>query len=113
MAHFLDHTWEYVDLASRMGKQTTTFWPQGTSPSQISQYLGEALDHLNPPRVPGSPAPPRLPVPGSPLPAPTSGGSVQVGSQNSGAIGQFFPASGETIVRNEMRAIGRVLGVLP
>ena len=113
MGHFLDHTWEYVDLASRMGKQTTTFWPQGTSPSQISRYLGEALDHLNPSAVPGSPPPPRLPAPGSPLPAPTSGGPVQVGSQNSGAIGQFYPTSGETIVRNEMRAIGRILGLLP
>ena len=113
MGHFLDHTWDYVDLASRMGKQTTTFWPQGTSPSQISHYLGEALDHLNPPAVPGSPPPPRLPAPGSPLPAPTSGGPVQVGSQNSGAVGQFYPTSGETIVRTEMRAIGRILGLLP
>jgi len=113
MAHFLDHTWEYLDLASRMGKQTTTFWPKGTTPSQISQYLGEALDHLNRPVVPGSPPPPRLPAPGSPLPAPTAGGPVQVGSQNSGAVGQFYPTNGETIVRSEMRAIGRVLSVLP
>ena len=113
MGHFLDHTWEFLDLASRMGKPSTTFWPQGTSPSQISHYLGEALDHLNPPALPGSPPPPRLPAPGSPLPATTGGGPVQVGSQASGNVGQFFPTSGETIVRNEMRALGRVLGILP
>jgi hypothetical protein len=113
MAHFLDHTWEYVDLAARMAKPSTTFWPQGTSPSQISHYLGEALDHLNPPPVPGSPPPPRLPIAGSPLPATTSGGPVQVGSQGNGNIGQFYPTSGESIFRNEMRALGRVLGILP
>jgi len=113
MAHFLDHTWEYVDLGVRMPKPSTTFWPQGTSPSQISHYLGEAIDHLNPPPVPGAPLPPRLPIAGSPLPATTSGGPVKIGSLANGIIGQFYPTSGESIIRIEMRAIGRVLGILP
>ena len=103
MPHFLDHTWEWTNLASRMNKPSTTFWPEGTQPNRISGYLGEALDFLNPGGGP------RLPLPGTPLAAPTSGGGTQVGSQASGAIGQFFPTSGVTIPRDEMRAIGRIL----
>jgi hypothetical protein len=108
MPHFLDHTWEYLDLTLRMNKKTT-FWPQGTSPSQISQYLGEALDHLNPP---GSSLP-RLPQPTSVTSATTSGGGVQIGMLNDNRILQFFPTSGETILKAEMRAIGQLLGIWP
>jgi hypothetical protein len=31
--HFLDHTWEYVEINARVNK-STTFWPRGTTPEQ-------------------------------------------------------------------------------
>lgn len=111
MDHVLDHTWEYVDLPSRFNKPSTTFWPVGTAPEEVSQYLGEALEDLNPPAAPGAPsgARPRLPLADQALDAMTSGGPTRVGSQQSGRIGQFFPLMGESILRREMRAIIRLL----
>jgi hypothetical protein len=45
--HFLDHTWEFVNIDARLSK-STTMWPQETTPQQITDALGQALDHLNP-----------------------------------------------------------------
>jgi hypothetical protein len=107
MQHFLDgHTWEHLDMASRLNKNSTSLWPPGTSPTSIQKWLGEALDSLNPA---GSTM--RLPVPGTPLTATTAGGTVRIGSRLGGMIGQFFPIGigFVSIVRDEMRAIGRIL----
>jgi hypothetical protein len=38
LLHFLDHTWEFCRLGARANKPMTTFWPQGTSPSQFVAY---------------------------------------------------------------------------
>ena len=45
-AHFLDHTWEFVNIDARVSK-STTMWPQGMTPQQIADELGQALDRLN------------------------------------------------------------------
>jgi hypothetical protein len=104
LPHFLDHTFEYIDIAARLNKPGTTFWPAHTPPNRISQYLGEALDLLNPA---GSPT--RLPIPNTPSVIPTSGGPVQVGSLPSNIVGMFFPTTGVKIVKQEMRAIAKIL----
>jgi hypothetical protein len=100
--HFLDHTWEWIDIMKRLQK-STTFWPKGTAPEKIADELGQALDRLNP----AGTSPP-LPVPGTPSPS----GAVQVGSEAHGTgnwIGQFFPTSGETIPARCMRAIQELI----
>jgi hypothetical protein len=97
-AHFLDHTWEYVDIDARLSK-STTMWPQGTTPQQIADELGQALDRLN-----ASGARPYKPISGTP----SVDGGVQVGSRPAGGgvqIGQFFPLTGDTIAARVMRAI--------
>ncbi len=79
--------------------KSTTFWPQGTSPQQIADELGQALDRLNPPGT----SPP-LPIPDHALVT----GAVKVGSRTAGSgaeIGQFFPLTGDTIPARVMRAI--------
>ena len=97
-AHFLDHTWEFVDINARVNK-STTMWPHGTTPQQIADELGQALDRLNPPGT----SPP-LPIPNNAL----ATGAVKVGSRVAGSgaeIGQFFPLAGDTIPARAMRAI--------
>jgi hypothetical protein len=108
MSHFLDgHTWEFLNIPSRLNKNTT-LWPRGTSPSQISSYLDEALRNLNPPGT----RPPK-PLAGMPEKIPVAGGiEVQVGSLGSGMLGQFFPTAANgfaTIVKQDMRAIWDIL----
>ncbi|HET9624573.1 MAG TPA: DUF4157 domain-containing protein [Kofleriaceae bacterium] len=98
MPHFLDHTWEHVNIDARVTK-STTFWPRGTAPQQIADELGWALDRLNPPGTS-----PRLPIPDHPL----ESGSFKVGSRTVGndvKIGQFFPLTGDMIPARAMRAI--------
>jgi len=109
MPHMLDgHTWEFLNIPSRLNKNTT-LWPPGTSPTTIQAALGEALRNLNPPGGP------QLPSPGSPLPTTAAGRNVQVGSRTPPTppvIGQFFPLSQPglvTIVKQEMRAIWEIL----
>ena len=82
------HTWEFLDIPSRLGKAETTLWSPGTAPGDIAARLGEALDNLNPGGGPLRPAP-RTPD------ITTAGGfTVQVGSRTPPTpptIGQFFP----------------------
>lgn len=110
MPHFFDHTWEFVDIPSRLNK-STTFWPLGTgnTPNTISDALGEALRNLNPPGGP------RLPIAGTPSPTTGGGFTVQVGSitpPTPPEVRQFFPLSQPgliTILKNEMKAIWAIL----
>ncbi|MBD2504567.1 DUF4157 domain-containing protein [Anabaena azotica FACHB-119] len=107
MIHFIDgHTLQHLNIPARIPKPSTTLWPRGTTPTNISNYLDEAIRELD--RVG------RLPSPGTPevvrIP---SGVEVQVGVRldpsGSGIVyGQFFPTANngfETISRQEMRAI--------
>ncbi len=74
-------------------------WPQGTTPQQISDQLGQALDRLN-----ASGATPYKPISGTPSVA----GGVQVGARPAGGgteIGQFLPLTGDTIPARVMRTI--------
>jgi uncharacterized protein YjbJ (UPF0337 family) len=98
-AHFLDHTWEFVDINARVNK-STTMWPRGTTPEKIAEELGQALDRINP-----AGTTPVKPVNGTPV----SDGGVQVGARPAAGggseIGQFFPTAGDTIPARAMRAI--------
>jgi hypothetical protein len=114
MGHFLDHTWEFVDIAKRLNKDTT-FWPRFTSPTAISNALGQALRNLNPTGVR-----PAMPLPDIALTTTAGGFTVQVGSRvprgsppgTPAEIGQFFPISQgglDTIPRAVMKAIWDIL----
>ncbi len=104
LLHFLDHTWEFCRLGTRAGKPRTTFWPPGTTPSQIADELGRALDGLNP-------------AGGHAHPIPGAGGepwgNVHVGTVNAAGgprIGMFYPTVGETIMPDIMQALIALLG---
>lgn len=104
MTHFFEHTWEFIDISKRTGKDTT-FFARGTA-GNMSAMLGEALRRLNPPGRPP------LPIPGTPSPSVVGSLAVQVGSEAHGAglwIGQFFPLSGTTIPWVQLEAIWDVL----
>ena len=116
MQHFIEeHTWEFLNIALRLNKNTT-LWPPGTS-SQIRTWLGQALDNLNPPGT----SPP-LPIPGTPSTSSAGGFQVQVGSLPGHAsapsgitspyLRQFFAQAQSsliTIKKRDMRAIWAVL----
>jgi hypothetical protein len=105
MPHFFEHTWEFINIALRNGKDTT-FFPTGSA-GNISTMLGEALRRLNPPGTH-----PALPIPGTPSPSVAGTLPVQVGSEVHGAgtwIGQFFPLAGTTIPWVQLEAIWHVL----
>jgi len=77
----------------------TTFWPLGTSPTQISDELGRALDGQNPA---GSHAHPIPRAGGEPW------GSVHVRTINAPGgpwIGMFYPTVGETVMPDIIRAL--------
>lgn len=107
MAHFFEHTWDFIDISVRTGKDTT-FFPRGTTANDITTWLGEALRNLNPPGTS-----PRLPVPYAPEEVTIGIGKVQVGSKPASSagdeIGQFFPLDGVTIKWPELEAIWEVL----
>nr|MDZ8056752.1 DUF4157 domain-containing protein [Nostoc sp. EkiNYC01] len=108
--HFLDHTYEYVDLPSRLNKTLgTTLWPQGTTPAAIEGYVQEAVNVLT------SATPPTVVLPGSPQSVTISSFTVQVGTQGSATnlrIGQFFPTptgGGIHYTQAEINALWRLL----
>ncbi|WGV28008.1 eCIS core domain-containing protein [Halotia branconii] len=111
MQHFLDgHTFQYLNIQGRLSKPSTTLWPIGTTDTQISNYLDEALNALFKKHGYSSPAP------GKPVQITLSSGvKVQVGvrgNPKTPIVGQFFPISGtglEKIISNEMKAIWDIL----
>ena len=111
MPHYLNHTFDYIDIPGRLANHwpRTTFWPRGTTPAQIYNYLGEVLRKLNPGGGP------RLPLPGHPELEVAGGYNVQVGSLPRPAgpfLRQFFPTDQPGLVsmyRNELQAIWNIL----
>ena len=102
--HVLEgHTWEYLNIALRNGKDTTLM-PRGAAPGEVSRWLGEVLRGLNPPGT----VPPK-PIPWVPQAGSAGGISWQVGANDANEIGQFFPLSGVTIPWNKLEAIFDVL----
>jgi hypothetical protein len=102
--HVLEgHTWEYLNIALRSGKDTTLI-PRGTAPEQVSTWLGEVLRGLNP----SGTVPPR-PIPWATETGNAGGISWQVGSNDANEIGQFFPLDGVTIPWSKLEAILDVL----
>ncbi|MDF5707283.1 MAG: DUF4157 domain-containing protein [Nostoc sp. S4] len=108
--HFLDHTYEYVDLPSRLNKTLgTTLWPPGTTPAALETYVQEAVNVLT------SSTPPTVILPGAPQSVSISGFTVQVGTQGSATnlrIGQFFPTptgGGIHYTQAEINALWRLL----
>jgi hypothetical protein len=109
MAHFLDgHTYDYLNMAERINKQSTTMWPPGTSANQVRDYLQEALDKLD---ASGT----RFTGYGQTRVQLDNGITVQIGTRPSGSgteIGQFFPLPGprvESISSEQMRIIDKTL----
>nr|WP_138502616.1 DUF4157 domain-containing protein [Nostoc sp. PA-18-2419] len=108
--HFLDHTYEYVDLPSRLNKTLgTTLWPPGTTPATLETHVQEAVNVLT------SSTPPTVILPGAPQSVSISGFTVQVGTQGSATnlrIGQFFPTptgGGIHYTQAEINALWRLL----
>jgi hypothetical protein len=123
MRHFLQrHTYEWLNFAAINNVQG--FWPVGTTPQQISDYLEEALQILHPPiwfafaRAALPPLPAMLPI--APFPIP-SGFTVNVGigwapPPNVGrrVVGQFYPLAQANVVdltAAELGVIRTVLGI--
>ena len=96
IAHFLDHTLEYMNLASRVNKPSTSLWPPDTTPQQLVSHYNDAIRQLA--------GPPVIHVsPGTPQQITISGGiTVQIGTQSAAGglrVGQFFPYSYPNMVR--------------
>jgi hypothetical protein len=107
MTHFLErHSIDHFDFAQVRAQNT--FWPRGTTPARIQEALVETLELI---RRNGDRFPPNEPR----IYRLHDGTAVQV-TRDAGEIVQFFPLDGPGVTaftREEMNAIGRVIGRLP
>ena len=89
MTHFLEgHTWDYI-VPSQRTANSTSLWPEGTTPNDVRNALQEALDKTH------AGGQVKAIAPGSPVQVTLDSGiKVQIGVNYQGEIGQFFPISG-------------------